>query len=101
MTLLKFVKKKNKCAPAIIFSNNNETCDFISIFLRKFNVENVNLNGNMPTKYRNKQFSAFQNGHYNVLSTTDAGCKGLDTRFARDVINYDFPLITAEYVHRY
>ena len=55
----------------------------------------------MPVEFRKKQFTKFQRGEFNILSATDAGCRGLDTVHVRDVINYDFPLMTAEYIHRY
>lgn len=54
----------------------------------------------MDTKVRKSKLLEFQNGQVSVLSTTDAGSRGLDTVMACDVINYDFPLITAEYIHR-
>ena len=101
MTLLKLIKKKaaNK-SPIIIFSNSNITCDWLSMFLNEFNVRNVHLNGGLSVFQRKGRFNEFQNGKHNVLCTTDAGARGLDTIMAKDVINYDFPLQTAEYIHR-
>ena len=101
MTLLKLIKKKaaNKC-PIIIFSNDNATCDWVSMFLHEFNVRNIHLNGQMSVFRRNGKFQDFQSGRHNVLCTTDAGSRGLDTVMAKDIINYDFPLQTSEYIHR-
>ncbi|XP_033231116.1 probable ATP-dependent RNA helicase DDX28 [Belonocnema kinseyi] len=101
MALLKLIKKKaaNKC-PIIIFSNDSVTCDYVSMLLHEFNVRNIHLNGQMSIFRRKGKFEEFQTGRYNVLCTTDAGSRGLDTIIARDVINYDFPLQTVEYIHR-
>ncbi|KAJ8673359.1 hypothetical protein QAD02_004621 [Eretmocerus hayati] len=99
--LLKFVKPKVKSKiPIIIFSNTAATCDYTNIFLKKFNINSVNLHGKMSLDYRRKKYFDFKNGICNVLTTTDAGARGLDTIYAKDVINYDFPLVSAEYIHR-
>ncbi|XP_012286460.1 probable ATP-dependent RNA helicase DDX28 isoform X2 [Orussus abietinus] len=99
--LLKMVKQKylNDC-PLIIFSNETSTCDWISMYLNEFNIRNVNLNGQMNLKLRRGMFSQFQCGNVTVLSTTDAGSRGLDTVMARQVLNYDLPTSTVDYIHR-
>lgn len=101
MALLKLVKKKggNK-SPIIIFTNNSDTCNWVSMFLDQFNVRNITLNGQMTVHQRKNKFVEFQSGRYNVLCTTDAGSRGLDTVMVKEVINYDFPLQTSEYIHR-
>lgn len=100
-TLLKYIKPKLKSKiPVIIFCNSTKTCDFIQIFLNQFNIKCITLHGEMPVKTRKGKFVDFQNGRSHILITTDTGARGLDTTYARDVINYEFPLISAEYIHR-
>lgn len=65
--------------PVIVFSNKNETCDFISIFLNDCGVDAVSLNKSNIEKIRRQQFKKFQSGLVNVLSTTDLASRGLDT----------------------
>uniref|UniRef100_A0A6E8W613 RNA helicase n=1 Tax=Anopheles coluzzii TaxID=1518534 RepID=A0A6E8W613_ANOCL len=60
----------------------------------------VNLNGDMILKLRLGQFEKFQQAEVNVLSTTDVASRGLNTIRAAHVINFDFPLYTADYIHR-
>lgn len=101
MTLLRLIKNKAKNKTSIIiFCNNSKTCDFVSQFLHEFEVKCARLNGAMPLRKRRNVFMEFQTGIYNVLCTTDAGSRGLDTVAVKDVINYDFPLQTFEYIHR-
>lgn len=101
MMLLKVIKPKMKSkTPIIIFTNTSATCNFTSIFLKQFNIKVLTLHGDMPARFRRGRFSEFQNGIYNVMSATDAGARGLDTTSVKDVINYDLPLISSEYVHR-
>ncbi|XP_011199643.2 probable ATP-dependent RNA helicase DDX28 [Bactrocera dorsalis] len=99
--LLNLVKKDvAKKQPVIVFSNKSATSDFVDIFLNNNGVRSVNLNGDMLMKIRIGRFEQFQDGKYDVLSTTDIGSRGLDTTSARHVINFDFPLHVSDYIHR-
>ncbi|XP_058823514.1 probable ATP-dependent RNA helicase DDX28 [Topomyia yanbarensis] len=99
--LLDLVRKDIKRQrPVIIFSNKTPACDFVSIHLNEAKVPCVNLNGDMLLKLRLGQFEKFQQGEFNVLSTTDVASRGLDTTRAAHVINFDFPLYAADYIHR-
>lgn len=99
--LLKVVKSKIKSkTPIIVFCNTTSACQFASFFLKQFSIDCTVLHKKVPRVLREKKFKEFQNGVCNVLITTDAGARGLDTVIAKEVINYDFPLITSEYIHR-
>ncbi|XP_067622957.1 probable ATP-dependent RNA helicase DDX28 [Eurosta solidaginis] len=101
LNLLKLVQKDiAKNQSLIVFSNKSATSDFVDIFLNNNGVRSVNLNGDMLTKIRIGRFEKFQNGEYDVLSTTDVASRGLDTTNIRHVINYDFPLHVSDYIHR-
>lgn len=76
------------------------TSDYVSIFLNDNGVNCINLNGDMLQKIRIGRFEQFQNGSVDVLSTTDIGSRGLNTTRARHVINFDFPMHSADYIHR-
>lgn len=100
-TLLSLVKQDlAKRRPLILFSNKSATSDYVSIFLNNSGVNCLNLNGDMLMKIRLGRFEQFQNGHCDVLSTTDVGSRGLDTTRARHVVNFDFPLHVSDYIHR-
>ncbi|XP_067010151.2 probable ATP-dependent RNA helicase DDX28 isoform X2 [Anabrus simplex] len=99
--LLKLVKADvNRKAPVIIFSNKTATCDWVSMFLNENGVKCINLNGDMSVELRAGKFSQFQSGVVGVISCTDVGSRGLDTVRAEHVINYDFPIHMADYIHR-
>ncbi|XP_051169984.1 probable ATP-dependent RNA helicase DDX28 [Leptopilina boulardi] len=101
MTLLRLIKSKAKNKiPVIVFCNSGKTCDWVCQFLNEFEVRSIRLNGDMPLYKRKNKFREFYIGVYNVLCTTDAGARGLDTIMVKDVINFDFPLQTSEYIHR-
>jgi len=99
--LITLVKSEiNKNRPLIIFGNKSNTSDFISIFLNEAGVNCINLNGDMSMKIRAGRFEQFQEGNVDVLATTDVASRGLDTRRARHVVNFDFPLHISDYIHR-
>lgn len=99
--LLRLVKfDYQKKYPVIIFSNKTETCDWVSMFLNENGLPCVNLNGDMPYVFRLNTFEKFQKGEVNIISCTDIGSRGLDTVRVKHVINYDFPLYSADYIHR-
>uniref|UniRef100_A0A182TYQ9 Uncharacterized protein n=1 Tax=Anopheles melas TaxID=34690 RepID=A0A182TYQ9_9DIPT len=99
--LLDLVRKDAKRnVPTIIFSNKTPACDFVSMHLNGHGLPCVNLNGDMILKLRLGQFEKFQQAEVNVLSTTDVASRGLNTIRAAHVINFDFPLYTADYIHR-
>ncbi|KDR24181.1 probable ATP-dependent RNA helicase DDX28 isoform X2 [Zootermopsis nevadensis] len=86
--------------PVIIFSNKAPTCDWISMFLNENGVKCVNLNGKMPFDIRTGKLNSFLLGDVDVISCTDIGSRGIDTIRVKHVINYDFPLYMADYIHR-
>ncbi|XP_018055355.1 PREDICTED: probable ATP-dependent RNA helicase DDX28 isoform X1 [Atta colombica] len=99
--LLKYIKPKvaNK-EQVIIFNNSNNTCNWVSMFLNKSNIQTVSLNGDMQLYERQNKYASFKSGKCRVLCTTNAGSRGLDTVSVRHVLNYEFPNATADYIHR-
>ncbi|KAL0134282.1 hypothetical protein PUN28_001232 [Cardiocondyla obscurior] len=99
--LLKYIKPKvaNK-EQVIIFTNNNSTCNWVSMFLNNSNIPTLALNGDMQLYDRQNQYANFKSGKCQVLCTTNAGSRGLDTVTVRHVLNYEFPNATADYIHR-
>jgi ATP-dependent RNA helicase DDX28 len=98
LELAKSETRKNR--PLIIFGNKSSTSDYISIFLNDNGVDAINLNGDMQTHFRVGRFEKFQDGLVNVLATTDVASRGLDTTRVKHILNFDFPLHAADYIHR-
>lgn len=96
--LLSIVKQNKE--PLLVFTNRNETCNWLAMFLRENNVACSNINGDMNQDIRINQWNQFINGETRILSATDVGSRGLDLKQIRHVLNYDFPLYAADYIHR-
>uniref|UniRef100_A0A1L8DRL1 Putative atp-dependent rna helicase fal1 n=1 Tax=Nyssomyia neivai TaxID=330878 RepID=A0A1L8DRL1_9DIPT len=100
-TLLSLTKSTVKQGQSLmVFGNKTPTVDYISLFLKESGVECINLNAEMPMHIRVEQFERFRSGEVKVLSTSDMGSRGLDTRHVSHIINFDFPLHMADYIHR-
>ncbi|CAG9861796.1 unnamed protein product [Phyllotreta striolata] len=96
--LLELAKKNTN--PMIIFTNKNETCNWVALFLRENGINCANINGDMHYQIRIDQWNQFLKGEANILSSTDIGSRGLNTIQVKHVLNYDFPLYAADYLHR-
>ncbi|GAB0095350.1 RNA helicase [Sergentomyia squamirostris] len=100
-TMLSIVKSALKQDQSVlVFGNKTPTADYVALFLKEFNIDCINLNSSMPMAIRESQYERFRRGEVKVLSTTDMGSRGLDTRHISHVINFDFPLFMADYIHR-
>lgn len=79
--LLQLVKADSqKNYPVMIFTQKSATCDWVSMFLNENGVNCTNFNGDMSLYLRRNKFSDFNRGSFNVISCTDVGSRGLDTR---------------------
>lgn len=58
------------------------------------------IHGNKSQNARVKALSDFKTGRVEVLVATDVAARGLDIAQLPLVINYDLPLVAADYVHR-
>ncbi|KAJ8942905.1 hypothetical protein NQ314_009880 [Rhamnusium bicolor] len=91
---------KNNKDPMLIFANKNQTCNWIALFLRESGVPCSNINGDMNYAIRIEQWNQFIRGDVKILAATDVGSRGLNTVQVKHVLNYDFPLYEADYLHR-
>ncbi|CAB3382593.1 Hypothetical predicted protein [Cloeon dipterum] len=99
--LLKTVKQLQASkTPTLIFSNKTTTSRFITLFLKEHNVDAPCFCADMRAEFRQETFNKFQSGQSTFLSTTDIASRGLDTLKAQVILNYDFPVYMADYLHR-
>lgn len=91
---------KSTAYPMLIFTNRNETCNWLAQFLRENNVPCSNINGDMNQAIRIDQWNQFVTGSNKILAATDVGSRGLNTIQVRHVLNYNFPMYAADYIHR-
>lgn len=68
--------------------------------MREANFTVASVHGEMDSRERETITTAFRNGDYRVLITTDLWARGLDVKQVSLVINYDVPINKEVYLHR-
>jgi ATP-dependent RNA helicase RhlE len=58
------------------------------------------LQGNLSQNARDRVMAAFRDGGLEHLVATDVAARGLDVKGITHVVNYDFPMVNEDYVHR-
>lgn len=99
--LFDIIQKDHKSKrPVLIFSNTAKTAEWVGHMLNEQRYPCKTLTGQVPTEIRQHLFQRFQQGEFNILSTTPMVARGLDTIRVQHVINFDFPLYVSEYIHQ-
>jgi superfamily II DNA/RNA helicase len=94
-----FSTSKNKFV--VIFANSIKCVRALDFFLKKLEYSCSSLHGEMPISIRKEVHMSFKNKQVNILVSTDLLSRGLNFEFVDYVINFDFPLSTNDYLHRY
>jgi len=84
----------------LIFCNTTASSNFVNHYLNENNIACINFNKSVETRLRNKHYEQFLSGEVNVISATDLASRGIDTCTVNHVINFDYPLNMADYLHR-
>ncbi|ODV80572.1 P-loop containing nucleoside triphosphate hydrolase protein [Suhomyces tanzawaensis NRRL Y-17324] len=109
LILAKFLINYGKLSNVLIFTKSNEASLRLSKLLqllltkiypnRDFEVAYINSTNN-KTSVRAKILKQFSTQKVNVLVATDLIARGIDILSITDIINYDLPNSSREYVHR-
>lgn len=86
--------------PTIIFCNQREFVEEVSLFLKDKGIINVFYHGAMEQQERDIALCKFRNGSSNILVTTDLAARGLDIPHIRYIIHYQLPTSPESYTHR-
>ncbi|CCG24896.1 Dbp6 protein [Candida orthopsilosis Co 90-125] len=107
LILAKFLASQKKLSNVLIFTKSNESCIRLSKLLQlimdafsmSINVAFINSTNNR-TSVRARVLRDFSTQKINILIATDLIARGIDLTTITDVINYDLPNSSREYVHR-
>lgn len=107
LILAKLLINTGKLSNVLIFTKSNESsirlCKVLETLFRELNqdisVGYLNSTNNSISS-RNQILHQFESGKINILVTTDLMARGVDITSITDVINYDIPNSSREYVHR-
>ena len=85
---------------AVIFCNTRRKVDQLTEQMRGRDFTVSSMHGEMDQQERDNIMRAFRTGSSRVLITTDLLARGIDVQQVSVVINYDFPSLKENYLHR-
>ncbi|WP_341829457.1 DEAD/DEAH box helicase [Vibrio gelatinilyticus] len=108
-----FVTDKRKKAPllaklihdgdwqqVLVFSKTKHGANKLAHFLESNNISALAIHGNKSQNARIKALDNFKTGQVRVLVATDIAARGLDIPQLPQVVNFDLPHVSEDYVHR-
>lgn len=108
LLLGKFLVDEGKLSNVLVFAKSNDATLRLATVLerllgrlsnKKITVAYINSTNNVSA-VRARIFREFQEGNINIVVATDLIARGLDLVTISDVVNYDLPNSSREYVHR-
>ncbi|MEA3199836.1 MAG: ATP-dependent helicase RhlE [Thermoplasmata archaeon] len=97
--LLALMKKEDPVA-SVIFTKTKHGAKRLARRLAAVGYNTDALQGNLSQNARDRVMAAFRDGKLDHLVATDVAARGLDVSGISHVINYDFPMVNEDYVHR-
>jgi ATP-dependent RNA helicase RhlE len=85
---------------ALVFCKTKRGADRVGDHLGRAGVAAAVIHGNKGQGARTRSLADFKAGRVGVLVATDIAARGLDIAQLPLVVNYDLPLVAADYVHR-
>lgn len=86
----------------IVFCRTRTTADQVAAYLERLcGKEQVRvIHANKGQNTRINSMAAFKAGEVRILVATDVAARGIDVSDVSQVINFDVPIVIADYVHR-
>jgi ATP-dependent RNA helicase RhlB len=100
LSLLLGILKKESPERVLIFVNTRRAADMVTERLGRNGWKAQAITGDIDQKKRLRLLADFKDGKLTVLIATDVASRGIHVEGVTDVINYDLPQHTEDYVHR-
>ena len=98
--LLTHVLREANTDQALVFCKTKRGSNRVGEHLERAGVKAAVIHGNKSQGARTKALADFKGGRVRVLVATDIAARGLDIVQLPLVVNYDLPLVAADYIHR-
>ena len=92
-----------KAAPAdqaLVFCRTKHGSNRVGAYLERSGVRAAVIHGNKSQAARTRALADFKARRVDVLVATDIAARGLDIKELPLVVNFDLPLVAADYIHR-
>ena len=100
MSLLAHLLQEEHMEMVLVFSRTKHGADKIAKKLEQGGVKCATLHANRSQNQRLRALDDFKSGKVRVLVATDIAARGIDVDGISHVVNFDFPHIVEDYVHR-
>jgi ATP-dependent RNA helicase RhlE len=98
--LLSHLINENGWHQVLVFTRTKHGANKLSQQLEKNGIAAVAIHGNKSQSARTKALDGFKRGRIQALVATDIAARGLDIEQLPQVVNFDLPNISEDYVHR-
>ena len=98
--LLQELIVSKKWARVLVFCRTKHGCNKLAKWLVGGGISADAIHGNKSQGARTRALAQFKAGEVKVLVATDIAARGLDIEQLPQVVNYDLPNISEDYVHR-
>ena len=92
--------KDNNWQQVLVFTRTKHGANRLAEQLDKDGITSAAIHGNKSQNARTKALSQFKDGKVKVLVATDIAARGIDIDQLSNVVNYELPNISEDYVHR-
>jgi len=98
--LLRHLVADNNWQQVLVFTRTKHGANRLAQQLEKAGIEAAAIHGNKSQGARTRALESFKGGRLRVLVATDIAARGLDIAQLPQVVNFDLPNVSEDYVHR-
>ncbi|MFB9862692.1 DEAD/DEAH box helicase [Rufibacter immobilis] len=97
---LRYLIKQHQMQQVLVFVSSTKRADHLVTKLENNGVKAVAFHSQKSQGARTEALALFKKGKVRVLVATDLAARGIDIQFLPQVINYDLPRSSKDYIHR-
>jgi ATP-dependent RNA helicase RhlE len=98
--LLSALVKSGRIYQALVFTRTKHGADRLAHQLEQDGITAVAIHGNKSQPQRIRALNQFKQNKVAILVATEVAARGLDIESLPHVVNYELPMVAADYVHR-
>jgi ATP-dependent RNA helicase RhlE len=98
--LLSGLVKSGRIYQALVFTRTKHGADRLAKQLELDGITALAIHGNKSQPQRVRALEAFKRNKVAILVATEVAARGLDIESLPHVVNYELPMVAADYVHR-
>ena len=98
--VLLHIVQENNWSQVLVFTRTKFGANNVAEYLSKNGVSAMALHGNKSQSARTQALEGFKSGDLRALVATDIAARGIDIDELPNVVNYEIPNVSEDYVHR-